>query len=130
MKGKELAGYLKLLAYLELAFGIVGSIIIAYQQGTEVKTSYSSFFGYSYETIRNMPLTLGIFAGLAFSVIVLFLLILVVGIILENQIYIAELLENGKHALEDSDKASFASSNDKIDSTKTEDIPIDNLPDI
>lgn len=130
MKGKELARYLKVFAYLELVFGIIGSIIIAYQQGTEVETSYSSYFGYHYETVRNIPLTFGIFAGLLFSVVVVFLVLLVVENILENQIYIVALLETGKHNMQASEEASSVPSAEKTESKRIEDIPIDNLPNI
>ncbi len=72
---------IKILSYVELVFGTIGSFILAYTYGQEI-----SHVGYTrlYYT-RNWGTTMGIFLAGLFSVALMFVLIYGFYMLLENQ---------------------------------------------
>ncbi len=94
---------LRTLSIVELVLGLIGSFVLANQYGNVVDFTYSGRTYYE----RNWGLTIGIFTGCLFSVLVIYAILEGLRTVLENQ----ETIYNKIKMIDNSTSSSYTENN-------------------
>jgi len=87
---------IKFIANLNLFLGIIGSFILAFRFGKTLDTEYPK----SFELVSNWPLTISLLFGSLLSVYILYIILMALYSIMENQEYIIDALSTSPSPVE------------------------------
>ncbi|MED9903573.1 MAG: hypothetical protein UFG06_05255 [Lachnospiraceae bacterium] len=97
-------GKCRILAYIELVVGTIGSIIVAYFGGRKVK---ASSYDFELEYVRDWPTTLVCFLAPMLLAVILFAILMTLEFIMENQAKVLYLLKEQRSKIDDKSESNI-----------------------